>query len=146
MTHLLQPLDLTTNASVKKIEKRGFSDYFTSTITEIFGKDQQRDIATIRQGRPELSGLPRRQEAFNPEANPCQATHTYEFLQGEKRRKIILKGCRAAGITEAGESARTSLRSKRFCGIFRLSIKTPRRLSQDGMHSILGPIHCIVTI
>ncbi|PFX26609.1 hypothetical protein AWC38_SpisGene8728 [Stylophora pistillata] len=31
MTHLLQPLDLTTNASVKKMEKRGFSDYFTST-------------------------------------------------------------------------------------------------------------------
>ena len=30
MTHLLQPLDLTTNASVKKMEKRGFSDYFTS--------------------------------------------------------------------------------------------------------------------
>ena len=26
MTHLLQPLDLTTNASVKKMEKRGFSD------------------------------------------------------------------------------------------------------------------------
>ena len=34
MTHLLQPLDLTTNASVKKMEKRGFSDHCTSTITE----------------------------------------------------------------------------------------------------------------
>ena len=32
MTRLLQPLDLTNNASVKKMEKRGFSDYFTSTI------------------------------------------------------------------------------------------------------------------
>lgn len=29
ITHLLQPLDLTTNASVKKMEKRGFNDYFT---------------------------------------------------------------------------------------------------------------------
>ena len=30
MTHLLQPLDLTTNASFKKYEKRAFSEYFTS--------------------------------------------------------------------------------------------------------------------
>ena len=28
MTHLLQPLDLTTNASFKKLEKRSFSEYF----------------------------------------------------------------------------------------------------------------------
>lgn len=65
MTHLLQTLDLTANASVKKMEKRGFSDYFTSTITEILEKDQQRDVATIKVDlKP--SGLPRRQEAFNP--------------------------------------------------------------------------------
>ena len=47
MTHLWQPLDLTTNASVKKMEKRGFNDYFTSTITEILEKDPQRDVSTI---------------------------------------------------------------------------------------------------
>ena len=46
-THLLQPLDLTTNASVKKIEKRGFSDYFTSTVTNVLEKEPNRDVATI---------------------------------------------------------------------------------------------------
>ena len=30
MTYLLQPLDLTTNASLKKIEKRAFSKYFST--------------------------------------------------------------------------------------------------------------------
>jgi hypothetical protein len=47
MTHLLQPLDLTTNASAKKMEKRGFSDHFTSTITEAMLKNPQRDVTTI---------------------------------------------------------------------------------------------------
>ena len=42
MTHLLQPLDLTSNASVKKMEKRTFNYSFTSSITEI-----ARDAATI---------------------------------------------------------------------------------------------------
>ena len=32
MTHLFQPLDLTTNSSLKKIEKRGFSKYLSSSI------------------------------------------------------------------------------------------------------------------
>ena len=42
MTHLLQPLDLTTNASFKKYEKRVFSEYFTSCIMEALtnGPDQ----------------------------------------------------------------------------------------------------------
>ena len=47
MTRLLQPLDLTTNASVKKMEKRGFSDYFTSTITKVLENEPNRDVATI---------------------------------------------------------------------------------------------------
>ena len=97
MTHLLQPLDLTTNASVKKMEKRGFSDYFTSTITETLEKDPQRDVTTIEVDL-KLSTL-----------KPIHAKllmSIYEFLQGEKGRKIILNGWRAAGITEAVESAR----------------------------------------
>lgn len=65
MTHLLQPLDLTTNASVKKMEKRGFNDYFTSTITEILEKDTQRDVSTIEVDL-KLSTL-----------KPIQATYEY---------------------------------------------------------------------
>ena len=47
MTHLLQPLDLKTNASVKKMKKRGFSDYFTTTITQEMLLNPQRDVTTI---------------------------------------------------------------------------------------------------
>ncbi|PFX11493.1 hypothetical protein AWC38_SpisGene24750 [Stylophora pistillata] len=92
-----QPLDLTTNGSVKKMEKRGFSDYFTSTITETLEKDPQRDVTTIEVDL-KLSTL-----------KPIHAKllmSIYEFLQGEKGRKIILNGWKAAGITEAVESAR----------------------------------------
>ena len=35
MTHLLQPLDLTTNGVVKKMEQREFRDYFTNCIIEV---------------------------------------------------------------------------------------------------------------
>ena len=34
MTHLLQPLDLTVNASVMKMERKCFSEYFTNAITK----------------------------------------------------------------------------------------------------------------
>ena len=44
MTHLLQPLDLTTNASFKKHEKKAFSDYFTSSIIETLKIDPNRDV------------------------------------------------------------------------------------------------------
>ena len=48
ITHLPQPLDLAaTTAFVKKMGKRGFSDYFTSTITKVLEKEPNRDIATI---------------------------------------------------------------------------------------------------
>ena len=97
MTHLLQPLDLTTNASVKKMEKRGFSAYFTSTITEALEKDPNRDVATIEVDL-KLSTL-----------KPIHAKvlmSIYEFLQGKEGRKIILNGWRAAGITDTIKSAR----------------------------------------
>ena len=42
MTHLLQPLDLTTNASLKKIEKRTFSKYFSSSIMEALKQNPTR--------------------------------------------------------------------------------------------------------
>ena len=47
MTHLLQPLDLSTNGAVKKMEKRAFSEYFTSCITEEMLRDPGKDVTTI---------------------------------------------------------------------------------------------------
>ena len=47
MTHLLQPLDLTTNA-VKNIEQCKFSNYFTPCITNAMLNDPTRDVTTIK--------------------------------------------------------------------------------------------------
>ena len=47
MTHLLQPLDLTTNA-VKNIEQCKFSNYFTPCITNAMLEDPTRDVTTIK--------------------------------------------------------------------------------------------------
>ena len=47
MTHLLQPLDLTTNASFKKFEKRAFTEYFTSCIMKALEIDPDLDAASI---------------------------------------------------------------------------------------------------
>ena len=48
MTHLLQPLDLTTNTSLKKIEKKTFSKYFSSSIIEALKEDPSRGDTTIK--------------------------------------------------------------------------------------------------
>ena len=48
MTHLLQPLDLTTNGVVKKMKQRKFSDYFTNSITEALLTIPKRDVTTIK--------------------------------------------------------------------------------------------------
>ena len=48
MTHLLQPLDSTTNASFKKYEKRLFSEYFTSCVMVALTNDPDRDVSTIK--------------------------------------------------------------------------------------------------
>ena len=47
MTHLLQPLDLTTNATFKKFEKRAFSEYFTSCIMKALELEPDRDVTSI---------------------------------------------------------------------------------------------------
>ena len=56
MTHLLQPLHLTTNASVKKMEKKCFSGYLTNAITKEMLCDPKRDVTAIEVDLP-LSAL-----------------------------------------------------------------------------------------
>ena len=48
MTHLLQPLDVTTNGTIKKIEKKEFSNYIASIITQQMLIDSSRDITTLK--------------------------------------------------------------------------------------------------
>ena len=48
MTHLLQPLDFTTNGTIKNIEKKEFSNYIASIITNKMPIDSSCDITTIK--------------------------------------------------------------------------------------------------
>ena len=48
MTHVLQPLDLTTTSSLKKIEKIAFNKYFSLSITEAVKEDPTRDVTATR--------------------------------------------------------------------------------------------------
>ena len=45
---MLQPLDLTTNGVVKKMEQREFSDYFPNCITEALLADPKWDVTTVK--------------------------------------------------------------------------------------------------
>ena len=76
------------------MEKRGFSDYFTSTMLE---KEPNRDVATIN---------------VDLKLSTLKAIHAmvlmgiYDFLLSEKGKKVVLNGWKAAEITEALEHAR----------------------------------------
>ena len=50
MRHLLQPLDLTTNNSFKKFEKKTFSEYFSSCIMKVLKEDTTCYVTTIKVG------------------------------------------------------------------------------------------------
>ena len=97
MTHLLQPLDLTTNASVKKMEKKCFNEYFTNAITKEMLRDPKRDVTTIE--------VDLRLSTLKPE-HAKMMRKVYEFLQSEKGCDVIKAGWRAAGITDVLKEAR----------------------------------------
>ena len=91
MTHLLQPLDLTTNASFKKFEKRAFTEYFTSCIMKALEIDPDRDVASIEVDL-RLSTLKPRQAKV--------MTELYDHLRTQAGKDIIRAGWKAAGISE----------------------------------------------
>lgn len=91
MTHLLQPLDLTTNASFKQLEKRSFSDYFTSSIMEALQSNPDSDATTI-QVDLRLSTLKPRHAKVMKEI--------YEHFKSENGRSTIKAGWRAAGVSQ----------------------------------------------
>ena len=83
MTHLLQPLDLTTNASLKKIEQRAFSKYFSSSIMEALKEDPTRDVTT-KKGDLRLSFLKPLHVNVMKEA--------YQFFESLNGKEVILNG------------------------------------------------------
>lgn len=98
MTHLLQPLDLSTNGAVKKMEKPAFSEYFTSCITGEMLRDPGKDVTTIEVDL-KLSTLKPRHGKLMKEL--------YEWLLSEKGKSIILSGWKSSGITGTVRKARS---------------------------------------
>ena len=47
MTHLLKPLDLDTNGSLKKFEKKAFDEYFCSSTLKKLKNDSTCDVTII---------------------------------------------------------------------------------------------------
>ena len=92
MTHLLQPLDLTTNASFKKFEKCAFSEYFTSSIMEAPQTDPARDVTTVK--------VDLRLSTLKPH-HARVMRDVYNYLRSEKGKDIIKAGWKAAGISDA---------------------------------------------
>ena len=90
LTHLLQPLDLTTNAATKKIEKRAFSEYFTERITTEMLNDPNMDLM-LSTLKPKLGKV------------MCEL---YHYVKSNKGKDIIMAGWRAAGILDAVEKGR----------------------------------------
>ena len=101
MTHLLQPLDLTTNATFKKFEKRAFSEYFTSCIMKALELEPDRDVTSIE--------VDLRLSTLKPRAKVM--IELYDYLKTEDRRKIIESGWKAAGIKENLDQVRQTKRN-----------------------------------
>ena len=97
MTHLLQPLDLTTSDSLKKIEKRAFSKYLSSSIMEVLKKYPTRDFTTIY--------IDLRLSVLRP-LHVKAMKKAYQFFESLKGKEVILNGWKAAGITESLRKAR----------------------------------------
>ena len=97
MTHLLQPLDLTTNASFKKFEKRAFTEYFTSCIMKALEIDPDRDVASIEVDLRLSTLKPRHAKVM---------TELYDHLRTQAGKDIIRAGWKAAGISENLADAR----------------------------------------
>ena len=97
LTHLLQPLDLTTNLIFKRLEKMSFSQYFTDTITKALLNDPNRDVASIN--------VDLKLSTLQPLHAKCMST-IYQYLLSPRGQKIISSGWRSSGITEAVENAR----------------------------------------
>ena len=97
MTHLLQPLDL--NGVAKKMEKKEFSEYFTSVITQAMLKNPNIDVTTIEVDL-KLSTL--------KQLHAATLIKIYNFFKTDEGKKTMSSGWRAAGITEALKKARQS--------------------------------------
>ena len=97
LTHLLQPLDLTTNGSFKKMEKAAFRDYFTNMITRELKIDPEKDVTTIKVDLT-LSTL--------KSIHTMMMTEIYQPFNKDGQ-ETILNGWKAAGVVCAIDEGRS---------------------------------------
>ena len=85
-----------TNISVKKMEKKYFSEYFTNAITKEMLCDPKRSVPTIE--------VDLRLSTLKPEHAKVNRK-VYEFLHSEKGCDVIKAGWRVAGMTDVLKEA-----------------------------------------
>lgn len=92
LTHLLQPLDITTNGVFKKMEKKAFSEYLTKVIMDHLLENPDDDVATI--------DVDLRLSILKPR-HLITLTNIFKFFGTEHGKRIILSAFRFTGITDA---------------------------------------------
>ena len=97
LTRLLQLLDVTTNGTVKKMERKEFSNYFTSVFMREMLADPNRDVTTIKVDM-KLSTLKHLHVITLK-----KICHFFKTVDGQA---VIKSSFRATGITGAVREAR----------------------------------------
>ena len=99
LTHLLAPLDLTVNKSLKTLEGREFSVYYSEAIAKYI---RLNPTAPIEDAKVDI-----RMSVIKP-LHAKTMHKAYQFFSAPERRKVIVNGFRSAGIQEAVTKARDS--------------------------------------
>ena len=97
LTHLLAPLDLTVNKSLRTLEGREFSKYYSDSIANSL---RQNPTAPIEDAKVDV-----RLSVIKP-IHVATMKKAYQFFCSSKGQAIISSGFRAAGIQEAVNKAR----------------------------------------
>ena len=92
ITQLPQPLNLTTNQVLKKMEQGKFSSYFTNWIAEALLADLKWDATTIKVDLKLSTSKP---------IHAKTVSKVYKHLKNDKGKQVILNRFREADITEA---------------------------------------------
>ena len=100
LTHLLSPLDLTVNKSIKLLERKEFTSYFTENVARALQQNPEMDVADIQ--------LDTRKTVMRP-LHARSLCKVYRFFATPRGKMIIANGWRAAGITNAVKDARTTV-------------------------------------
>ena len=100
MTHLLKPLDLTTNSSLQKFEKKAFSEYSCSSILKELRNDPTCDVTAIK--------VDLRLSTLKPLHNEV-IKNAYNYLASCRGKEIIRSQWKASGITDGIHETHTQV-------------------------------------